>query len=163
MLAKLMGQAIPDNWAIDAAGKPTTDAAAALAGSVLPMGGAKGYAFIVALEILNGVLAGGATAPHVGSQAAQDGRAAGVPHFFMALAPSAFMTQDAFLDRMDRLVQETVSAERSDPDTPILMPGDRRRRIAAERRAQGIPIPDQVIADLRSGAERYAPQSWSLL
>ncbi len=163
MLAKLMGQSIPDNWAVDAAGKPTTDPAAALAGSVLPMGGAKGYAFIVALEILNGVLAGGPFAPHVGSQAAQDGRAAGVPHFFMALDPAAFMPRETFLARMDRLVAETRSAERSDPDVPILIPGERRRRIAAERRADGIPLPEQVLADLRVAAERYTPQARRLL
>lgn len=163
MLAKLLGQAIPEGWALDAAGRPTTDAAAALAGSVLPMGGPKGYAFIVALEILNGVLAGGRAAPEVGSQAAQDGRAAGVPHFFMALDPAAFMPRATFLERMDRLVRETTAAERSDPDQPILMPGDRRRRIAAERRAAGIPVPEQVLSDLLAAAERHTPRARGLL
>ncbi len=163
LLAKLLGKTIPENWAVDAEGRPTTDPAAALKGSVLPMGGAKGYALIVALEILNGVLTGGSYAPKVGSQAAKDGKPAGVPHFFMALDPDAFIGRELFLQRMDDLVKATRAARPSDPARKVLVPGDRRRSVAAERRRAGIPLPVEVRAELLSLADRYAPTAGGLL
>lgn len=157
LLAKLLGKSIPEGWAVDDNGLPTTDAAAALLGSVLPMGGAKGYALIVALEILNGVLSGGAFAPDVGSQAATDGQPARVPHFFLALDPDALIGKQCFLERIDRLVDQTHAARASDPAQSVRMPGERRHAIAAERRSRGIPVPDKLRAELATMARRYAP------
>ena len=162
-LARLLGQTIPEGWAVDATGRPTTDPAAALCGSVLPMGGAKGYALIVALEVLNGVLTGGAFAPEVGSQAAKDARAAGVPHFFLALDPAALIGRQPFLERMDRLVRATHAARASDPAAPVRLPGERRCQVAAERGRDGIPVPHEVRTELLSLAERYAPTAKELL
>jgi LDH2 family malate/lactate/ureidoglycolate dehydrogenase len=162
-LAKLLGQSIPEGWAVDETGRPTTDPAAALRGCVLPMGGAKGYALIVALEVLNGVLTGGAFAPDVGSQAAQDDRAARVPHFCLALDPAALIGQQRFVERMDRLVRATHAARASDPAQPVRLPGERRDEIAAERGRDGIPVPDELRTELRSMAERYAPTAKELL
>ena len=163
LLAKLLGKPIPVGWAVDAQGRPTTDAEAALRGSVLPMGGAKGYALIVALEVLNGVITGGTYAPKVGSQAAKDGKPAGVPHFFIALDPDPLIGREQFLERMDDLVKATRAARPADPMRPILVPGDRRRAIAAERRETGIPLPDEVRAELRVLADRHAATARDLL
>jgi LDH2 family malate/lactate/ureidoglycolate dehydrogenase len=156
LLAKLLGKPIPEGWAVDAEGRPTTDAAAALLGSVLPMGGAKGYALIVALEVLNGVLTGGTYAPKVGSQTAKDGKPAGVPHFFIALDPAALIGRDRFLERMEDLVRSTRAARPANATQPILVPGDRRRAIEAERRKAGVPLPEEVRAELRMLADRHA-------
>jgi LDH2 family malate/lactate/ureidoglycolate dehydrogenase len=163
LLAKLLGRPIPEGWAVDAQGLPTTDAAAALSGSVLPMGGAKGYALIVALEVLNGVLTGGAYAPRVGSQASQDGKPAGVPHFFLALNPDALLGQEAFLQRMDHLVKETRSAKASNPAQPVRLPGERRRAVAAERSRAGIPLPDELRSELLAMARTHASAAEDLL
>ena len=59
-LAKQKGQPIPEGWAIDAEGAPTTDAAAAIDGIILPMAGHKGYAIAVMMDMLSGVLTGSA-------------------------------------------------------------------------------------------------------
>lgn len=163
LLAKLLGKPIPDGWAVDAQGRPTTDAEAALKGSVLPMGGAKGYALIVALEVLNGVLTGGNFAPKVGSQAAKDGKPAGVPHFFIALDPGALIGREEFLERMDELVHATRGAKAADQGRPILVPGDRRRAVAADRGRTGILLPEEVLAELRILADRHAPTTRDLL
>lgn len=163
MLAKLLGKPIPEGWAVDSQGRPTTDAAAALLGSVLPMGGAKGYALIVALEILNGVLTGGPHAPNVGFQAAKDGKPAGVPHFFIALNPDALIGQDVFLQRMDALVKAARSARRSDPGQPVLVPGDRRRSVAAERVRAGIPLADELRSELLAMTRTHAPTAEEFL
>jgi LDH2 family malate/lactate/ureidoglycolate dehydrogenase len=163
LLAKLLGKAIPEGWAVDAEGRSTTEPEAALRGSVLPMGGAKGYALIVALEILNGVLTGGRCAPNVGSQAAKDGRPAGVPHFFMALDPEALIGRKVFLERIDGMVNATRGARSAESTRPVRVPGDRRRSVAAERRSAGIPLPEEVRKELLSLAERHAPGSRDLL
>jgi LDH2 family malate/lactate/ureidoglycolate dehydrogenase len=159
LLADMLGQSIPADWAIDAEGRATTNAAAALKGCVLPMGGAKGYALIVALEILNSMLAGGATAPNVGSQAAQDGAAAGVSHFFIAIDPIAMMEKEIYLDRMDALLNATKVAPSADSALPIRLPGERRRDVARERRDHGIPIPSKIVDELRAAAEKFAPDA----
>ena len=127
------------------------------------MGGAKGYALIVALEVLNGVLTGGPYAPNVGSQAAKDGKPAGVPHFFMALNPDVLIGQDVFLQRMDALVKATRSARPSDPEQPILVPGDRRRSVAAERVRAGIPLGDELRSELLAMARTHAPTAKEFL
>ena len=163
MLAKLLEQQIPMGWAQDKAGRPTTDPAAALEGSVLPMGGAKGYALIVALEILNGVLPDGAMAPHIGSQAGHDGKPAGVPHFFMAIDPAALMPYDHYIARIDALIAALKSAPQTDPDSPIRLPGERRRQIESDRKANGIPIPPGVLNELKAAAEQYSPSCKEIL
>jgi LDH2 family malate/lactate/ureidoglycolate dehydrogenase len=163
LLAELLGKPIPPDWALDAEGHPTTEATAALKGSVLPMGGAKGYALIVALEVLNSVLAGGAMAPDIKSQAAQDGLPAGVPHCFIAIHPDALMEREEYLSRIDALCARTRQAPLADAGQPIRLPGERRRQIAAERAAAGIPLPAKLIDELRAAAERYAPSAAGLL
>jgi LDH2 family malate/lactate/ureidoglycolate dehydrogenase len=163
LLADLLGQPIPGDWALDRDGRPTVDAAAALQGSVLPMGGAKGYALIVALEVLNSVLAGGAMAPDVGSQAAQDGLAAGVPHFFIAIDPRALMDSADYLARIDTLLAKTRAAPAADPSQPIRLPGERRRQTARDRAGAGIPMPAKVIDELLAAADRHAPAARGLL
>lgn len=163
LLAELLGQPIPADWALDADGQPTTDPALALKGSVLPMGGAKGYALIVALEVLNSVLADGVMAPDVKSQAAQDGLPAGVPHCFIAIHPEAMMERAAYLARIDALLERARAAPRADPAHPIRLPGERRRQIAAERAAAGIPLPAKLVDELRAAAQRYAAPAAPLL
>ena len=152
ILARQKGTAIPEGWAMDAAGEPTTDPAAALAGSVLPMAGAKGYALIVALEILSGVLTGGAFAPAVHSQ--QDMKhAAGAGQFFVAIDPTAFMDREEFFQRMDRLMEGVHSAPRRSGVDKILLPGERRQSILTENTAKGIPIHPNILAELSTLAD----------
>lgn len=163
MLAKLLDQQIPMGWAQDKTGRPTTDPAAALEGSVLPLGGAKGYALIVALEVLNSVLSGGRMAPHIGSQADQNGAAAGVSHFFIAIDPAALMPYDQYLERIDSLAAALKDAPQADLDAPIRLPGERRRLTAADRKQNGIPIPTGVLNELKAAVEKYSPSCKEIL
>lgn len=157
LLADLLGHSIPSDWALDSKGESTTDPAAALKGSVLPLGGAKGYALIVALEVLNSILGGGATAPDVGSQAGQDGRSADVSHFFLTIDPASIMDYGVYLERVDRLAANARGAVARDPSRPVRMPGDRRRDTADDRRVNGIPVPFKLIEELKAAAQKYAP------
>lgn len=157
MLAKTLKQQIPIDWAIDKAGQPTADPAKALEGSVLPMGGAKGYALIVALEVLNSLLAGGAMAPDIGSQADKSGTPAGVPHFFLAIDPTAFMAYEHYLGRIDALVMALKSSPSIGEGIEIRVPGERRQAIAIDRRRNGIPLAPEIINELKIAADKYSP------
>lgn len=159
LLAARTGRQIPANWALDADGEPTTDANAALLGSVLPMGGAKGYALILGLEILTGILGGGEFAPHVGSQ--QDTtRAAGVSQFFAAIDPTAIMSAAEFAERMNRLSRDLHAAPRREGGEDIRLPGERRAAIVRERQQNGIPLAPEIVNELKKLAEEFGiPES----
>ncbi|TCT01506.1 Ldh family oxidoreductase [Aquabacter spiritensis] len=147
LLAARTGRPIPEGWAMDADGVPTTDPKAALAGSVLPMAGAKGYALMVGLEILTGILAGSAFAPNVGSQHVGGAGAAGLGQVFAAIDPTAILGQDEFAARMEQMTDDLRQAPARAGAT-IRLPGDRRRSIAADRAETGIPLPLEIRAEL---------------
>ena len=111
----------------------------------------------MALEILNSVLAGGAMAPDVGSQASQDGLPAGVSHFFIAIDPAALMERSEYNARIDSFAASARAAPPRDAGQPIRLPGDRRREIAALRRVDGIPLPLKLVEELILAAQQYAP------
>jgi (2R)-3-sulfolactate dehydrogenase (NADP+) len=104
MRAAQEGLPIPRGWALDGAGTPTEDAAAALAGTLMPLGGAKGFALALLVEVLTGALLGPAVGPEIGDFFG-DGldRPQDVSHLVIALDPAALGEPAAFLERMGRL------------------------------------------------------------
>lgn len=150
MLARQTGAPIPEGWALDADGRPTTDPAVAMAGSLVPIAGPKGYALAMALDILCGLLGGGAYGPHVKSTFTNWTEPTGTSHFFQAIDPAAFMSRRAFLDRMDEVVAGIAAAPRAEGADPIRVPGERRYRLAAERRRHGIPLHPRIVEELHS-------------
>ena len=72
ILAQKLEKSIPEGWALDKDGRPTTDPAAGRAGSLVPIGGAKGSGLAIMVDVLCGILSGGPYGPHL-----HDGRAAG--------------------------------------------------------------------------------------
>jgi len=135
MQAVRAGVPIPEGWARDAAGEPTTDATAGLAGFLEPLGGAKGFALALMVEALAAVLPGAAVGPDVVSSYGGFDRPAGTGHFFLAIAPDA-----GFADRMDA-VADGIRAT----GPGVRLPGERR---TALRRAGRVTLPPEVIADL---------------
>lgn len=103
MVAAKKGEAIPEGWALDAAGRPTTDAQAALAGAMLPMGDAKGAALALMVEILAAAL----TASNFGNEASSffdaDGPPPRVGQFMVAIEPKVF-AGPAFAERIETLI-----------------------------------------------------------
>ena len=95
------GRPIPEGWALDVDGRPTTNAAAALAGTVLAMGGHKGAAMAMMVELFSGVLSGAAVGSDIGSMYKDMDRAQNVGHFFCLFDLAAFMDVDVMQDRTD--------------------------------------------------------------
>lgn len=159
MLARQTGAPIPEGWALDAEGRPTTDPAAASAGSLLPIAGPKGYALAMALEILCGVLGGGAYGPGVKSLFANWDEPTGQTHFFQAIDPGFFLPRRTFLDRMDEMVAQITAAPRAADAEAIRIPGQRRHRVRAERRRHGIPLHPRIAEELEAVAREVGARA----
>lgn len=143
MVAQQEGADIPEGWALDAAGRPTRDPAAALAGTMLPMGDAKGAALVLMVE----VLAAAVTAANFGYEASSffngEGRPPNVGQLLIALAPGP-LSDHRFADRLEDLLQAILSQ----PGTRL--PGDRRLTVRQQSHKQGLVLSqnqyDQLIA-----------------
>ncbi|MHB1628161.1 MAG: Ldh family oxidoreductase [Bacilli bacterium] len=154
------GQAIPDDWAVDEDGHPTTDAVKALAGSLLPIGGAKGYALALAVEILCSVLTGSVWGPHIGWMYDDQVEPIRMGHFMLAIDVARFVEWEVYLHRMDEFREEIKSAEKASWTAEILIPGERRARLASHRLVHGIPLPEATVAQLH---ELAATMGWPRL
>jgi LDH2 family malate/lactate/ureidoglycolate dehydrogenase len=130
---------IPAGWAFDASGIPTTDTAAAYKGMLMPLGGYKGSGLAMMVEILCGVLGGGAMANEIGGIRFR-GRTVRVSQTFIAIDIARFMPVEEFTARMEKLVGIMKSTAVAPGYDEILVAGDPEWRIEAERRRDGIPV-----------------------
>ncbi len=151
---QLEGQTtIPEGWGQDREGRPTTDLATALKGFLVPLGGYKGSGLAVLVEILSGVLSGGAMATGIRG-IRQHGRYSRVNHTFLAIDVARFLPLEEFHARMEWLVAEIRSAPPAVGYDEVLVAGDPEWRAEDERRRHGIPIPPGPWANLLRTAER---------
>jgi len=132
VVAAKSGAPIPEGWALDRDGGPTTDAAAALQGTMIPIGGAKGASLALMVEILSAALTGAHFAFQASSFLQPEGPPPGVGQFFLIISPDAFAT--GFTARLEVLLTEI----NNQPGTRL--PGARRLARYATARQQGIDI-----------------------
>lgn len=104
------GEKIPGDWALDDNGAPTDDPNRALEGVMLPMGGPKGSALAVMMDVFSGVLSGSAFGGNV-TNPYDPSKPADVGHFLAAIKPDLFMSLDDFKERMDYLYQRVVGSD----------------------------------------------------
>ena len=151
-LAAAEGRPIPLGWARDEAGDPTEDSAAALrAGSLEPIGRHKGYGLAVIAEILAGALTG---SPFGADSDAHGRREGGVGHVVIALDPAAFIPEESFHAAVDALAGQIAAVPPADGSEGALLPGELELRTLRERRAGGIPLSDELAAQLSRLATR---------
>lgn len=146
------GETIPRDWALDAEGRPTEDPDEALRGVMLPMGGPKGSALAVMMDVFSGVLSGSAFAGHV-TNPYDPSRPSDVGHFLVALKPDLFMSLDDFKERMDYLYRRVVDADRMAGVDRIYYPGEIEQITHEERLKTGIPYAPAEIDALNKEAE----------
>ena len=119
MLANQKNERIPQGWAIDEQGNPTTDAKKALAGAMLPIGDAKGSALALMVEILSAALTGSNFGFEASSFFDSEGDSPGVGQLIIAIDPG-FFSGDVFSERMETI----ISAILEQPSTRL--PGNKR-------------------------------------
>jgi (2R)-3-sulfolactate dehydrogenase (NADP+) len=144
-LAADQKRAIPLGWALDADGKPTTDAARGLDGSMAPAGGHKGFGQGLIVEVMCAALAGANRGPQMGSFMANDGKPIGCGQFFIALDPNAF-SGGAFARQVTALVKSITGQEGA------RMPNARRAANQKRLAKEGLPIDRALYERLKSFA-----------
>lgn len=155
------GESIPEGWALDQQGRPTTDASAAYKGILLPLAGPKGSGLSLMMEALGGVMSGAAFGGDVKNQYLDFERPQNVGHFFLAFRPDLFVSREEYRARMDELVSRAKSSPLAHGFDEILMPGEREARLAASRRQQGVPITAEdfsMLAEEESQAATFASE-----
>jgi LDH2 family malate/lactate/ureidoglycolate dehydrogenase len=139
---------IPLGWALDPEGRPTTDAAEALKGTILTMAGHKGYALALMVEIFSGVLSGAAVGPEIGSMYKDMDRKQDVGHFLCLFDISAFMPTAEFTARLDRTIDSIKGCRRRSGVEEVLVPGERSHRIAEDNLRHGVTIEPATFAEI---------------
>lgn len=146
MVAARDGKPIPLGWALDAAGNPTTDARAALEGSMLPLGAAtsaKGAMLALMVELLVTALIGARYGFEASSFFVDEGNRPGIGQTFIVIDPGALAGHDAYLDRLEVLVAEMLK------DDGVRLPGARRETLRRRAAAEGLDIADAWVARWR--------------
>lgn len=146
------GEKIPVDWALDKDGERTDDPAKALEGVMLPMGGPKGSALAVMMDVFSGVLSGSAFAGHV-TNPYDPSKLADVGHFLVAIKPDLFMSLTEFKERMQYLYDRVVSSEKMAGVERIYFPGEIEQLMHEERLRTGIPYVEAEIAALNKEAD----------
>ncbi len=147
IMAARQGKPIPEGWAIDAEGQPTTDPEAALAGAVLPMASAKGYALALMIEILSAIVPGTSWGPHVRSPYDDWTAPTDAGLWCLAIHLEPLMPAEEYTRRLGSMltaIRETEAA----PGQRIRIPGERRAEVRAKRMREGIPVDAATLAEL---------------
>ncbi|KAM0427612.1 hypothetical protein ACHAPT_007573 [Fusarium lateritium] len=153
--AKRRGEKIPSDWALDSEGRSTDDPEAALGGVMLPMGGPKGSALSIMMDVFSGVLSGSAFAGHV-TNPYDPSKPADVGHFLVAIKPDLFMSLDEFRERMQYLYERVVGSEKAAGVDRIYFPGELEQLAQKEREKTGIPLVQAEIDALNQEARRVS-------
>jgi (2R)-3-sulfolactate dehydrogenase (NADP+) len=142
MLAAKAGEPIPEGWAIDAEGRPTTDPEAALSGAMLAMGGSKGALLALAVELLCVALTGAAFGYEADSFFVDEGNRPRLGQLVLAIDPGALVGQAPYLKRVEALVTAMLA------DEGVRLPGARRTALAARAATEGLDLPDALLKRL---------------
>lgn len=138
------GESIPLGWAVDADGRPTTDAKAALAGTLVPAGGAKGAALALMVETLAVALTGANFAFEASSFLDAEGPPPGAGQLLIAIDPGGFAGADLFADRLAAL------AGAIETDDGARLPGSRRLALREKARGAGVTVDATLLAEVEA-------------
>jgi LDH2 family malate/lactate/ureidoglycolate dehydrogenase len=160
-LAQKRRQSIPNDWAIDKDGRPTTDPQAAIEGFILPMAGHKGYVMGVMVDILSGVLSGSSFLDQVHGPYDPVNRS-GAGHFIVSMDVSAFQPLAEFEQRIDEYIHSLKDVPLAEGHEQVYFPGEMENQADVRNRELGLLLPEDTQASLievakESGQEKYLP------
>ena len=143
MVAMQKGERIPEGWALDRHGKPTTDPKEAIEqGSLFPIGGTKGAMLALAFELVCAALTGAAIGPEADSFFSEQGNRPRIGQAFLAIDPGALAGRDKYFERVETVVRTMLA------DEGVRLPGAKRFASEKRLRAEGIEIADDLLAKL---------------
>ncbi|HEY9272576.1 Ldh family oxidoreductase [Achromobacter sp.] len=147
------GQEIPDTWATDAAGQPTTSPKDALGGFLLPIGGHKGYGLALMVDLFAGLLSNAAYLTHVKSWVDAPDQPQNLGHFFLLIDTRKLGSTQWLAQRMADFAQILHGSAPADPARPVIQPGEIELAKMARQKEQGIALDADVLALLRRHAD----------
>ncbi len=139
---------IPLGWATDENGLETTDPKAALQGALLPLGGAKGYALAMAVELMSSILTEAAFGPHVNNLFKENDAPANVGHSFVVLNLKKWLDLENYYNNMEQLIDELKATPLTLGKKEILYPGERRHLIYLKNREHGVHLSEEIEKEL---------------
>ena len=155
------GEPLPEGWAIDAEGKPTTDARAGLGGYLLPLGsptaGHKGFGLAMLMDTLAGALSGARFGVEIQRLGDDDPRAIGLGHFLLAIDPSWFGDPAGFRRKMDRMIRDLRDTPAQPGVDRVWAPGERSHIRWLEAQVHGVDVPERVLDRIRTLAGKNEP------
>lgn len=149
------GRPIPEGWAVDPEGRPTTDASEALAGALLPFGGHKGSGLAVLLELLAGPLAGGRLASETTDMWADPSSPMATGHLLWVVDPAGLQGDDTPVRRAGGFQRFLRAVRPADGTAEVLSPGDFEYRTGQDN-AEGIPLPAGTLEEISALAEELS-------
>jgi len=156
------GERIPEGWAVDGRGRPTTDPEEGLKGALSPFGGPKGYGLAFVLELLAGPMVNAAAGRKIrGTLEPVEGFCT-KGDLMVALDPSAFTEREVFLREAEEFIREVKSSRKAEGVQEILLPGEPEFRKRERYLREGIPLAEEIWGDLRRTAKELGiwPEEW---
>jgi LDH2 family malate/lactate/ureidoglycolate dehydrogenase len=154
LLASKKGEKIPLNWATDKHGHPTDDPDEAFAGFLLPVGGHKGLGLSYMVDLLSGLITGGAFQYAIKSMYKNPEDPSLTGHFMIVINPLALMSQEALTARMADYVKTIKESPMWDENQEMILPGEMEYRKSQTRQRDGIPVPPNLYDDLVAMGEK---------
>lgn len=141
--AQRLKQPIPAGWALDAAGAPTQDPAAAMKGTLLPIGGPKGYGMAFFVDLICGLLSGSSFARQLKSFHQPEGPT-GVGVMTLAIDVARFMAPERFAALLGEHLQAIRGSAKAPGVARIYLPGEIEAREEQLAARQGVEVDDEV-------------------
>ena len=145
LLAATRGdKTIPEGWALDKEGRPTTDTQAALEGTVMPMAGYKGAVISMMIDVLCGPLTGAAFGPHLGPLYGNFEKPQDIGHLLGVIDVGRMVPIQEFKSRLAQMCRVIKAVPLAAESSGIFIPGEIESAKRARRLKEGIPIPEGV-------------------
>jgi LDH2 family malate/lactate/ureidoglycolate dehydrogenase len=155
-MAIIRDQKLQLGWALDPDGNPTDDPRVARKGSLLPVGGPKGYGMAVMCDVVSGVLSAGRFGGMLGDP--------GSSHFFQAMKVDTFTSLAEFKDRMNQVIAQIHASPLAPGADRIYLPGEIEYGLTIDRIKNGIPTEQYILDQLEGFANETGatskPSNW---
>jgi len=150
------GKTIPLGWALDKNGKPTTDPKEGRDGSLLPIGGYKGYGLALAIELLCSALTNSSFAGEITSWIANPGNPTRIPFSIIAIDIAHFQDPANFKTRVKDWLSRVIDVPKQEGVDRIYFPGGIENELYKSRSKEGIPLEAVTVESFRRLAKKYS-------
>jgi LDH2 family malate/lactate/ureidoglycolate dehydrogenase len=149
LVAAQKGESIPEGWAVNKNGEPTTDPADVQKGGFLyPVGGPKGFGLALMAEVLTGIISGGQYSKTIPSMYDLEEKQS-ISHFMLAIDLSVFLGEQDYSERIGNLTSFVKDSKKAPGVDNTFLPGELEYMREKENVNKGLPMDDKLLVELR--------------